>query len=209
MISRNSRPEEFCKKGVLRNFTKFTGKHLCQSLFFNKVAGLSPAALLKKRLWQRCFPVNFVKFLRTPFHTEHLSWLLLDINEIFDIFYKTLSEIVDCHATLTKVTKKERTLQSKPWINKEIKHLMWKRDKLFRKYCACKNETQKKKLIHEEFEKLRNNVTFSICKSKNEYFKLFLDKNRNNITLIWKGSRQLITRKSKSKVRPNIEKGKR
>ena len=27
------------KKGVLRNFSKFTGKHLCQSLFFNKVAG--------------------------------------------------------------------------------------------------------------------------------------------------------------------------
>ena len=26
------------KGGVLRNFTKFTGKHLCQSLFFNKVA---------------------------------------------------------------------------------------------------------------------------------------------------------------------------
>ena len=27
---------------VLENFIKFTGKHLCQSLFFNKVAGLSP-----------------------------------------------------------------------------------------------------------------------------------------------------------------------
>ena len=27
------------KKGILRNFAKFTGKHLCQSLFFNKVAG--------------------------------------------------------------------------------------------------------------------------------------------------------------------------
>ena len=40
-ISRSSRPKVFCKKGVLRNFTKFTGKHLCQSLFFNKVAGLS------------------------------------------------------------------------------------------------------------------------------------------------------------------------
>ena len=24
------------------------------------------------RLWHRCFPVNFVKFLRTPFLTEHL-----------------------------------------------------------------------------------------------------------------------------------------
>ena len=32
-------PEVFYKKSALRNFTKFTGKHLCQSLFFNKVAG--------------------------------------------------------------------------------------------------------------------------------------------------------------------------
>ena len=36
------------KIGGLRNFTKFTGKHLCQSLFFNKVAGLRPATLFKK-----------------------------------------------------------------------------------------------------------------------------------------------------------------
>ena len=28
------------KKGVFRNFAKFIGKHLCQSLFFNKVVGL-------------------------------------------------------------------------------------------------------------------------------------------------------------------------
>ena len=40
-------------------------------------AGLRPATLLKKRLWHRCFPVNFAKFLRTPFSTEHLRWLLL------------------------------------------------------------------------------------------------------------------------------------
>ena len=33
------------RKVVLRNFGKFTGKHLCQSLFFNKVAGLRPANL--------------------------------------------------------------------------------------------------------------------------------------------------------------------
>ena len=45
---RNSRPVVFCEKGVLRNFAKFTGKHLCQSLFFNKVTGLRPATLLKR-----------------------------------------------------------------------------------------------------------------------------------------------------------------
>ena len=76
---RSSHPEVFCKNGVLRNFAKLTGKHLCQSLFFNKVAGLRPATLLKKRLWHRCFPVNFAKFLRTSFPTEHLWWLFQSI----------------------------------------------------------------------------------------------------------------------------------
>ena len=37
----------------------------------------APATLLKKRLWHRCFPVNIAKYLRTPFFTEHLWWLLL------------------------------------------------------------------------------------------------------------------------------------
>ena len=64
------------EKGALRIFAKLTGKHLCQSLFFNKVAGLRPATLLKKRLRHRCFPVSFVKFLRTPL-LENASGLLL------------------------------------------------------------------------------------------------------------------------------------
>ena len=72
-------PKVFYKKGVLRNFAKFTGKQLCQSFFLNKVAGLRPATLLKKRLWYRCFPVYFAKFLRAPFLIEHLCWLLQNV----------------------------------------------------------------------------------------------------------------------------------
>ena len=71
--SRSSRLEMFCKKDVLKNFTKFTGKHLCPK----------PATLLKKRLSHRCFPVNYAKFLRTPFVTEHLWWLLLSETILF------------------------------------------------------------------------------------------------------------------------------
>ena len=65
------------KKGVLRNLAKFTGKHLCRCLFFNKGAGLRPATLLKRRLWYRCFPVNFAKFLRTPILQNTSGRLLL------------------------------------------------------------------------------------------------------------------------------------
>ena len=57
--------EVFYKKDGLENFAKCTGKYLCQSLFFNKLAELRPAILLKKGLWHKCFSVNFAKFLRT------------------------------------------------------------------------------------------------------------------------------------------------
>ena len=59
------------KKGFLRNFTKFTGKHQCQSLFFNKVAG-RPATLLKKRLAQVFF-CEFCEISKNTFLTEHLQ----------------------------------------------------------------------------------------------------------------------------------------
>ena len=65
------------RKGVPRNFAKFKGKHLCQRLFFNKVAALGPATLLKKSLRHRRFPVNFAKFLRAPFLQNTSGRLLL------------------------------------------------------------------------------------------------------------------------------------
>ena len=63
------------KKGVLKNFAKFTGKQLCQGLFFNKVAACN---VFKKRLWHRYFPVNFAKFLEYLFYRTPLD----------DCFYK-------------------------------------------------------------------------------------------------------------------------
>ena len=44
--NRSSRPNVFCKKGALRNFAKFTGKNLCQSLLYNKVPGLRVCVFL-------------------------------------------------------------------------------------------------------------------------------------------------------------------
>ena len=67
------------KKDVLKNSAKFTGKQMCQSLFLNKVAGIRPATLIRKRLWHSCFPVNFAKYLRTPFLQNTPGRLLLVI----------------------------------------------------------------------------------------------------------------------------------
>ena len=72
-------------KAFLKNFAKLTGKYLCQSLFFNEVAGLRSATSLKKRLWHRCFPVIFAKFLRTPFLQNTSKQLVLYILAWIDL----------------------------------------------------------------------------------------------------------------------------
>ena len=65
------------EKVFLQNFT---GKRLCQSLFFNKVAALRPATLLKDRLWRRCFPVNFSKFLTLVEDKRLFFFQILSVN---------------------------------------------------------------------------------------------------------------------------------
>ena len=71
-IATNRSSHQRCsmKKCVLKNFVKFTGKHLCQRLFFNKV---EPATLLKKRL-DRFFSCEFYKIFKNTFFTE-LLWM--------------------------------------------------------------------------------------------------------------------------------------
>ena len=59
------------QKGVLRNFTKLTGKPLSQSLFFNKVTGLT-CNLIKKDTLAQVFSCQVREisknafFYRTP-----------------------------------------------------------------------------------------------------------------------------------------------
>ena len=49
---------------------------------------LKPTTLLRKRVWHRCYPVNFAKFLRTSFLTEHLCWMII-IRVIQNFYFKS------------------------------------------------------------------------------------------------------------------------
>ena len=58
------------ENGVLRNFAKFTGKHLCQSLFFNKVTA-------------QVFSCEFCEISENTFFKEHL-WVAVSLMENSD-----------------------------------------------------------------------------------------------------------------------------
>ena len=58
------------KKDILKNFAKVAGKHFCQSLFFNKVAGLN---FIKKETVAQVFSYEFCEIFKNSFFIEHLQ----------------------------------------------------------------------------------------------------------------------------------------
>ena len=106
LITRSIRPEFFYKKAVLRNLAKLAGKHLYQSLFFNKVAGLRPATLLKKRLWHRFFSCEFCKISRNTFSYRTppvLASRLLNPQKSNNLYYHTNFTIQTVNLTIIHV----------------------------------------------------------------------------------------------------------
>ena len=77
-------------------------------------------SFLKKRLWHRCFPVNFAKFLRPPFLTEYL-WATA--SELFTTYFG-----ID-----TKLTDNRRSLQIGQCVTSYWLYI--KNSLLFLSYC--------------------------------------------------------------------------
>ena len=73
-VYRCSRSDVFCKKGILRNFGKLTGKHLRQRLFLIKWQVYDPQFIKKETLAQ-VFSSEFSEISKNT--TKYLWWLLL------------------------------------------------------------------------------------------------------------------------------------
>ena len=76
--------EENVRRGSIRQGTVLRGSFFYLSdangavlVSLLSILNMRPATLLKKKLWHRCFPVNFVKFLRTPFLQNTSERMLL------------------------------------------------------------------------------------------------------------------------------------
>ena len=125
----------FHKKGVLKNFAKFTGKYLCRSLFFNKVKSLKPATLLKRDSGTGVFLWNWWNFQdylfdRTPpgdcfcilsttlkhflllFICSYWIRIMVDINNFF-----TGTIDLKLSTTLILQTQRLTNWDSHPWQN--------------------------------------------------------------------------------------------
>ena len=128
-MSKSRSSQRWCsvRKGVLRNFAKFTGKHLCQSLFFSKVAG-QPATLLKKRLWHMCFFLWILRnFYDHLFYRSPLGDCFCQNHQTFSTSWmgffwkrKRIELSNDSHLNLCWENKSNRTPWEKHYCSKSL-----------------------------------------------------------------------------------------
>ena len=76
---RNSHPEVFLGKVLLKICSKFTGDHPCRSVISIKL--LCSFTEITLRHW--CSPVNVLHIFRTPFPRNKSGWLLLYSRNVY------------------------------------------------------------------------------------------------------------------------------
>ena len=85
---RSSRQEVFWEKVILRNFTKLTGKQLCQGLFFNKVA-YKACNFIKKEALAQVFSCEFCETSRNTFsYRTPLVVAFIKFSDSFQKFHR-------------------------------------------------------------------------------------------------------------------------
>ena len=92
---------------------------------------------------------DYSKFSRESFQDDVSiqSWCYShsNVNDLFKDFYTKLEASVDRHAPLKKLTPKEITIKSKPWLSTEILKMIKFRNKIFaRKKRQPENENCKR-----------------------------------------------------------------
>ena len=109
----------------------------------------------------------------------------------------TLHRILDKHAPIKVIEKKENKITPKPWIRRGIKTSMKIRDKFYKQMIKTKSK-QQKLLKHNSYKKYRNKITELLRISKQTYYQNYFEQNKKNSKRIWEGIHEIVSsRKSK------------
>ena len=111
-----------------------------------------------------------------------------DLNGKFDTFLLNLHNLVNKHCPQKKLNKRALKLKNKPWINFQIQRMMKIRDSLFQQFKSTKSPNDLK-----AYKQFRNRIVNEIRESKKSYFHQYFDEHKDNMKMLWKGIKNIIS----------------
>lgn len=141
--------------------------HLPNFLVINKLS----SAPNKLKIFKRDYS-NFDEHHRIR-DVQLINWQELlvpnnNVNQMFDSFYTCLSNIIDKHAPLKKLSKREVKMTRKAWITPGIKNSIANKNKLFQTYLRNRCEFN-----HSQFKRFRNKLKHIINVSIKHYYRKY------------------------------------
>ena len=131
-----------------------------------------------------------------------LNPLLLDIthspptsqnklDESFTRLVEIISKVIDKHAPLISVSRKQKRWQKKPWLTKGLIISIKNKQRLYKTYFLTGNEFEK-----SFYKKYSNKLTRVKNLSKKHYYKNALSQRKNNPKELWKFIKSVIPSKA-------------
>jgi hypothetical protein len=165
--------------------------HLPNFLIINKFSCLTSNIKIYKRDYSKYNETDLIN------QVEAINWQNLflshgaDPSNMFDSFYSEISSIIDKNIPIKVLSRKERKVQSKPWVTPGIRKSIHIKNMYYKKYLRTKSQK-----FYSRFKKFRNKINHLVRMSKNNYYNNYFNNHLNDSKLVWKGIRQIIYMKA-------------
>ena len=116
-----------------------------------------------------------------------------DVNFSMNEYLSKIDRLLDTHAPIKKLNKKELKFLTKPWITQGLQNSVKKKNNIYSKFVKCKNNILKE--FHCNSYKNYRNLLSTLLKEK--HFTNFFNDNIKDIKKTWKGIKPLVSMKQK------------
>ena len=117
---------------IIGNLIDGLSDHQPNFLVINKFSTLPKNVHIFRRDFSKFNEVNFLSDIQSIKWDKELEGRS-DVNKLFETFYNRLSEIVDKHVPLNKISRRLMKQLSKPWITPGIRKSIKIKNKLYKK----------------------------------------------------------------------------
>ena len=162
------------------NIITLISEHLDQTLLFPMKAQKNKQKEIYQRNFEHFNEKNFLEDLKNLNWYRVLELNKNNTNRYFKKFFKTIEKLLDVYAPVTKLSKSETKLCSKPWLTKGILTSVKNKNKIYKKLMRAKTEANKTRL-YSKFKNYRNRINNLLKISKAKHYQNFFIEHKKNL----------------------------
>ena len=181
------------------NITDKISDHMPNFLVIKNLghAYINPSKI-KKRDFSKFNKTQFLLDLENSGIFEKIT-LQNDTNNKYNLFHDKFIEILNIHAPMKTLSKKDIKLQHKPWLTKGLLTSIKLKNKYYKKFLKTKD-----KFWYCRYKYYRDLINHLIRKSKTTHFKAYFSQFNNNCKKLWQGINYVLNSKSTSNSNANL-----